>query len=142
MSETEADRNNPDENPFTGLKLDDPPVDFNNTSAIPDTQKTVPDAGNDVLPRSNDSQNTDENTSEKTSQATENTPTHPIKITPANAPKPLETETEKNLESSPSSVVSKKTELSQTQRKKIDRKQKRENLMKIFERVGCEINEN
>jgi YHS domain-containing protein len=136
LSETEADRNNPDENPFTGLKLDDPPVDFNDTSAIPDPQKTVPDAGNDVLPRSNDSQNTDENTSEKTSQATENTQTHPIKITPANAPKPLETETEKNSESSPSSVVSKKNELAQTQRKKIDRKQKRENLMKIFERVG------
>ena len=136
LSETEADRNNPDENPFTGLKLGDKPEDFNETSAVPSPQNTLPDAGKDESPRSDDPQNTDENTSGKTTQTTGKTQTEQIKITPAVAPKPLKTETEKNAESSPKIEVSKKSKLSQTQRKKIALKEKREKLKKISERIG------
>ncbi|MCH7989412.1 MAG: hypothetical protein IID46_09740, partial [Planctomycetes bacterium] len=110
LSETEADLNNPDENPFTGFKLGDEPENLNNSLTVPAPQKTT--------------------------QTTENSQTDPIKITPADAPKLLETESDTNSESSPDSEADKKTELSQTQRKKADQKEKREKLIQIFERVG------
>ena len=110
LSETEADLNNPDENPFTGFKLGDEPENLNNSLTVPAPQKTT--------------------------QTTENSQTDPIKITPADALKPLETEIDTNSESSPNSEVSEEPELSQTQRKKADQKEKRDKLMQIFERVG------
>ncbi|MCH7686468.1 MAG: hypothetical protein IH899_07280, partial [Planctomycetes bacterium] len=132
LSETEADRNNPDENPFTGLKLNDEPEDRNEISVVPVPHNTVPDAGNDESLQLKDPQNPAENTT----QTTENTQTHPIIFTPADAPKLLETETKKNAADSPDIEVSKKSELSQAQRKKNDLKEKREKFKKITERYG------
>ena len=140
LSETEADRNNPDENPFTGLKLNDKPEDRNEYPVVPAPQKTVPDAGKDDLRPSFDPQNTAENstgnTSKNTTQTTDNTPTHPIIITPPVAPKLLETQTGKNVAGSPNIEVNKKSEVSKTHRNQIDLKQKRDKLKKITERYG------
>jgi YHS domain-containing protein len=136
LSETEADLNNPDENPFTGLKLGGEPDDLNETSAVPAPQKPLQDAGNDEPPRSDDPQNTDETISKNPAGATENRQPHPIEITPAEARKPLETVVNKNSNSSPNSKVSKKTNFSQTQRKKTNQKETREKLVKISERAG------
>jgi len=136
LSEEDADRNNPDANPFTGLKLDDEPEDINDTSAIPAPQKTVPDAFNTLPPQPNDTPNTDESSSENTTSTTENPQTPPIVITPTVAPKPLETEIDKNAQSSPDIEEGKKSDLSETQRKIIDKKEKRKRLMQISERFG------